>query len=411
MIDTQTVSIVESTATSLDLTTAQALALQDLGRKLLTAPSTDVDDSSKTMVECSTNNGATWRVQVRNAIGVIGLPGVQIVVRPKIPEAHLLHLLTAGGVIPRTAKSTINFDPAEGFWRLLALWYLQTLEILINRGLAYGYERRNDRLPFVRGTIDPARASLDMLRGRHGFDCSYEEFTSDMALNRTLAAATRRIARSTSLPSELRKRANRSLLHLRDVGEMLETDRQIQPDRGTTRYAGAVALARLVLSGLSPGLSGGASAGQTYLIPTPLYVESAMRQLTKEALEGVADVQKGRRRLTGTGMTINPDLVIGDDAVGDIKYKVWDGSWNRADLYQLAAFSLGFERHIALHVGFDPSKPSGPVSVGDVKIWRVRWDSRHEIDPETAALQFEIDIKAWWLDRHADALAKSVTPS
>ena len=42
-------------------------------------------------------------------------------------------------------------------------------------------------------------------------------------------------------------------------------------------------------------------------------------------------------------MRLQPDLVFDDGyAVADIKYKLHDGTWNRADVYQITTFAAGY---------------------------------------------------------------------
>ena len=53
----------------------------------------------------------------------------------------------------------------------------------------------------------------------------------------------------------------------------------------------------------------------------------------ERALSDVCVVKKSRLGIPGTKMTLNPDLMFGDQAVGDVKYKTSD-DWVRSDLYQ-----------------------------------------------------------------------------
>lgn len=53
----------------------------------------------------------------------------------------------------------------------------------------------------------------------------------------------------------------------------------------------------------------------------------------ERALSDVCVVKKSRLGIPGTKMTLNPDLMFGDQAVGDVKYKT-SHDWVRSDLYQ-----------------------------------------------------------------------------
>lgn len=105
----------------------------------------------------------------------------------------------------------------------------------------------------------------------------------------------------------------------------------------------AIALGRNLLRWTGRSLAEGGAAAWTFLIRTPEMVEAGVRSVLAERL-GPGTVRKEGRQLVGSTLTFNPDLVFGGPAVavGDVKYKLAGGDWDRSDLYQVVAFATAF---------------------------------------------------------------------
>lgn len=248
----------------------------------------------------------------------------------------------------------------------------------------------------VRGRIDALRTAIDITRGQISLTSSFEDLTEDTALNRVLSTAARKIARNSLLSPDLRRRGRRASYHIAAPSPMAARDLEFEPDRISARYVDAIALARLVLADVGTSLENGPNVGTSFLLPTPLIVESALRRIVSDALAPSVSVGRGRIRLAGTQMTINPDLDFGRLAVGDVKYKLWDGSWNRADLYQLVAFATAFDRTEAIHVGFGGPPPTNPLAVGNIRVWRAAWNSVDDLSPVEAATALVAQVQNCW---------------
>lgn len=388
--------IVESTASRLTLSREQAASLVAIGRRLA-ARKQDVDESERTLIECSSSDGTVWRVRVVNAVGVVGLPGgMRIAIRPKIPLRHLMFLLGLSHGAPRTTPAPVGVSGSPDLQDLIAVWFLDSLDNLLRGGLAKAYVDERAKLPMIRGRIDVRHSVIDLARGNLGVTCEYEEFTEDSSLNRVLIAAARKIARNRLMPTELRRRARSCCLQMPSIGPMRPTDLQVEPDRVAARYVESMSLARLLLGGVGVGLEDGLRGGSAFLLPTPLMVEAAIRRLVAEALSPSVSVTRGRAHIGESGLTVNPDLDFGRIAVGDVKYKLWDGSWVRADLYQLVAFAVAFDRRVALHVGFGGTDDNSTLEVGGISLWRISWPTSEESDPATAAVEFQDQVRRWW---------------
>lgn len=395
--------IVEARQTVLHLSAEQADALAVVGRRLASQerwwgePNDEALQRTRSIIECEPYGQGRWRVRVHNAVGVINVPGLHIVVEPKIPLEHLMHLFIRSGAFPQVDTSMADLASADSLWPLVASWYISALERLIRSGLSNGYRSTRGELPSVRGRLLTAPTVAAFYKGRISLHCEYEEFDADTPLNRTLKGAAAAVRASEVLSSELRHRARRSLDQMQGVGTFRSEDATLSmAESHTRRYSVVLQLAKHVLASVGRGLDVGNHPGYSFLIKTPSLVEDGLRNIIREALSGEVPVVKRTRQLSGSHHSLTPDLCFGTRAVGDVKYKVWDGDWNRADLYQLAAFATGFESDQGLRVGFS-SNPHGssPVQVGRVKLTTCDWIF-NSTTPELAEETIQVEVRGWW---------------
>jgi 5-methylcytosine-specific restriction enzyme subunit McrC len=106
-------------------------------------------------------------------------------------------------------------------------------------------------------------------------------------------------------------------------------------------------------------------------------------------------------QLKPSKLTLNPDILFGTVAVGDIKYSLLTPDWNRAHLYQAIAFATGF--HVS-HAGvfgftFSGSCPVEP-HVGDVCVRAFTWLADQAVPPEIAEATLTSQARNW-LTSHA----------
>ena len=283
-------------------------------------------------------------------------------------------------------------------WELVAAWYLDALEGLLRSGLSSGYRVTKDQLLTARGSVVPVETTRLVMRGRPVLYCEYEEFDVDTALNRVLRAAAVAIAGNAALPWTSRQRAARAVQHMAGVGRLTPADITVaRPERHTTRYVVPVQLARHVLAGTGRAIDTGDEHGFAFLIRTPEMVEKALRKIVVEALSDDVGVVKQTRFLSGSHHSLTPDLVFGTGAVGDVKYKLWSGDWDRPDLYQLVAFATGFGVTHGLRVGFTTA-PHGPcsVNVGSVRLAACDWVCDESLAPGEAEAALVAGLSAWW---------------
>jgi 5-methylcytosine-specific restriction enzyme subunit McrC len=401
---------VESRPADLEVTVAQAQALQDLGRRLASERSwwgtDDIEEAEgserrQSVIACSRLTRTRWRVTVRDAIGVVAVPGLQLTVAPKIPLDHLLYLLERADVLPRLDERPTETAQSSDLWELVARWFVTAAEHVLRRDLMRDYEEHRDRLEVVRGRIDVMETAQAYYAGSLAITCEYEEFTTDMPLNRVLKAAARHVLGSGALSMELRRRASRVVARMEDVGALRREDLRVRPSRTTAHYRDAWMLGRHLLQAQGRRPETGDRRSWGFLLRTPEAVEAGVLAILRDALAVVGHtVDKRGRTLTGSSLTLNPDLVFdGGVATADVKYTVPSSTtWSRGQLYQAVAFAVGFGTDQAAVLGF-PRRGGRPVpasiSVGDVAVRYLGWPADDGLAPQAAAEAMVGEVRSW----------------
>lgn len=401
--------LTESQESVLTLSPDQAEQLRAVASRLGTAQSSNdlEDNGSGSVLTVRPVGGSRWSVRVNEAVGVIAIDGVTLLVRPKIPQAHLMYLLERGGYVPRLDRAPAALNDGGDLWRILCLWFLREAEALLRRGLARDYREKHESLSVVRGRIRPVQTVVQTLRGRPSFDCTFEEFDEDTPLNRIVLAAAKAVSGSTPLERSERRRGYAVAQAMLGVGALRHGDLRTTTTRATADYAGPLALARLILSATGPDFQIGEERAWSFLIRTPEVVEEGVRSVLNEHWRGSADsVRKASVRLPPTTLTLTPDLVFAPSGlVGDVKYRVGDGKWHRPHLYQATTFATALGSRAALVIAFATShqEPAPRLYVGPVALSSIYWDARPGTPPAEAGLSLAEKVHSWVLGEAAAA--------
>lgn len=399
-------SLVESRVATLSLSLDEAEALQRMGRGLASsktwwgAAAADTPASERSVISVQPASNQKWRVRVVDAVGHISVGDLAISIEPKIPIPHLFRILEGGIGVPRTLNERTTMSNGNELWPLLAEWYVHRCEKLLRSDLVRDYSPTSSELRVVRGRVDPNRSARAFLAGRIELHCEFDEFETDTAANRVLKAAATVVASGSSLLRPLRRRAKSVLSRMDGVGEFSRADLVATVDRRMAHYRDALSLAAQILQSKSRSLGHGDSQAWAFLMRTPDVVESGIRSLLASRLSPAHSVEKRGITLSGSSMTINPDLVFdGGRAVGDVKYKNGGASWSRPDLYQSIAFAEAFESAESAIIDFvDGAAVRSPVIVGAKTIHHFLW--RTDISPEAAVESLTMSV-GQWLERLA----------
>jgi 5-methylcytosine-specific restriction enzyme subunit McrC len=392
--------VIESTSANLELTDSEASALVATGQRLAsdTAWFGQAASEERSVIRCTPLGGGRWAVRVQDAVGVIRVGNVQIVVQPKIPVPHLLHLFSKALQVPRLEDQPTEAEAASALWELVARWFVRATMGVLRRDLSRDYQSRQDVLRAVRGQVQNLPTARAYYTGRLELHCTFDDFVTDTPLNRLVKAAAREVSRSRLLTDAVRRDAQRIIARLEDVGALLPGDLVAPVERRTWYYRDAAVLARHILRAVGRSVAGGLASAWTFLIRTPELVETGLRQAL---IDGMPDVRirKVSAPLAGTSMRVNPDLVFGDGrAVGDVKYKRTDAEWNRPDLYEVVAFAAAFRVSDAVLLYFSEVgiEPRG-VGVGDIQVSSIAWNC--SLTPDVAEGALCRAVREWATSR------------
>jgi hypothetical protein len=94
----------------------------------------DADSPERSVIRCDRVARGRYSVTVREAVGIVALPSLQLVVEPKIPAPRFRYLLQRSPAFPRLDDhQTAAVEPAE-LWDLVAAWYVTALEPPVSAG-------------------------------------------------------------------------------------------------------------------------------------------------------------------------------------------------------------------------------------------------------------------------------------
>jgi 5-methylcytosine-specific restriction enzyme subunit McrC len=400
----RTETVTESQPSVLALTPAEASGLAAVGARLASqkewwgAADAEADPAEgRTIIRVQPVGHEQWSVRVSDAVGVIAVGELELLVAPKIPQNHLLHLLARGGELPRLDEAPVHAAVSPSLWELVARAFVEAAEHLLRLGLIRDYRELADTLDAASGRIEVLGTTSHYYGGRLALDCVFDDFSFDTPLNRVVLAAVREIAESPILPDTLRLRAVRLLAWLDDVGDLQPLDVTIEVDRRTHHYDAPLRLARHILRHVGRHLTAGSDAAWSFLLRTPEMIERGVMGLLADRL-GPARVWKGHRQLPGSTLTFNPDLVFdGGQAIGDVKYKLSKGDWDRADLYEVIAFAEAYRASQGLILRFrEPGVPAiADLAVGAKKVHEVTWAADPSVDPIDAANAVADEVARW----------------
>jgi 5-methylcytosine-specific restriction enzyme subunit McrC len=344
-----------------DLDTGQVRQLRRLARGAITL---QLDDTA-----------STWTVSSSHYAGTIVIPGVRILITPKVDTASLFYLLEASGRPVSTGPADFGYNTTQDLIPSFATFYARHLERTLACGIPRTYHEVHERLPGIRGRVDlPAQLRLAGLP--LPAECRFDQYTADTRLTRVLRGAALRLLRLPGVTVPTRQALQRLTAMLSEAGPCTPED--IRGPAIFTRLdehcRAAERLARLVLRNQTlHGSAGTASAG-VFLIDMNTAFETLVATRLTRYLAGHLTVRPQQTRPLGHGGTtrIRPDLIFERPSgtpvyVADTKYKITaDGYARDADYYQILAYThaLDVPAGMLIYAQRDGSAPPTAITVG-----------------------------------------------
>lgn len=300
-----------------------------------------------------TASSGRWTLRAREYVGAIRVGETELQIRPKVPVERLLYLLGFARDQKGWRDDDVQLSSIEELVPAMAVSFAVLAHRAVQQGVLQGYEEREESLLLLRGRLREG----EQIRRRVGLalplEVRYDDYTVDIAENRLLLGAARRLLKLPGLPSQARG----SLVHLTSqlgdvrapvAGEPIPT---VRASRLNARYQAALRLAELVLRGRSVELVAGQVRASGFLFDMNRVFEDWLTAALTAALAAYGGIVRAQHRtsLDEAGrIPIRPDVTWWRHgrcaAVVDAKYKALRpaGSPN-ADLYQMLAYCKALE--------------------------------------------------------------------
>lgn len=304
--------------------------------------------SSGGLLEVRPEGDGWWHLLPTGKVGAVRVGGLDVEVRPKAGIARLLFLL-GYALDPGFRPEDVAGAAEPGLWPALAESLVRQAERALGPGVLQGYVQVDEALPLVRGRIRFADQFA-----RHGglplpIEVRYDEYATDIAENRILRTALRRMMSVPRLP----RGAAARLTHLDgrlDGVQVLAPGVPLpawRPTRLNARYRPALRLAEIILRNQSTEPGPGGADLAAFVVTMARVFEDFVATALREALAlypGHTDSQHRTHLDTDRGISVRPDVVHLVNrqpvAVFDAKYKL-EGPGSRypnADAYQMLAY-------------------------------------------------------------------------
>jgi len=291
-----------------------------------------------------------WDVGGISKVGVVRLGETVVRIEPKVPIDRLFFLLSRSLDWDAWRDEDVTVSSVDALYPAIADLFARFSERVIRAGILRSYKEIRAAEPFVRGRW----LVSEQIRKRHGLplpaELIYDDFTTDIAENRLLRSASRRLLRFDGLTRELRTRLSRIEAQLGEA-ELLTRGRPLPAvkfDRRNAHYRQTLGLARLVLedASLDQAMADVSAAG--FLLNVPAVFERFIEaEVTRAAVKHGGEIiaQKVDHLDAERRVEIRPDLVWVFDgsvrAVFDAKYKAEKpAGYPNADIYQMLAYCL-----------------------------------------------------------------------
>ncbi len=303
-----------------------------------------------------------YELKAKSIVGTVVLPSLRLLIRPKVGLKNLFFLLGYGIELASWAEERFPYEREPDLLEAVAYLFEAEVSRAARQGLVRGYQARQETLTTLRGRLDIA----DQIRIRQAMtfplECSFEEYTEDIELNRVVKAALRRLLQFPGLSSDVVRRLR---FRYRIFDEVVSGTYgpgslpRIEFTRLNEHWKPAAELARLILNQESLRDETGKTLGISFTVDMNVLFERFVEKVVvREARSARLQLVAQAPRQLSANVPMRPDLVLRDGgsdlAVGDAKYKERDdeGPPNE-DLYQLLAYciSLGLRAGLLVYSG------------------------------------------------------------
>jgi 5-methylcytosine-specific restriction enzyme subunit McrC len=365
---TAVVALAEHSARDVALTTVQFRALADLARGRL-----DVLPAAEP---------GRYTLRTRQYVGTLTVPGLELVIRPKVPLPNLFWMLAAPGFETYWLAEDFGYATERQLLPAFAALFAHAVERVLGRGLLHAYRAEEGLVPALRGRLDLTDLARHPWR-QVPVPCRYQDFSSDIAENRALKAAVRCCLRLAGVPEAVRAALRHQLARLEDVAEKAVDAGEIERlhySRLNAHYEPALRLAAVVLRNSTLLDSAGGRRASAFLVDMNRVFEAFVADRLGHHLRGRLRVhsQWPTHLDIGRHVNVRPDLAFERKGqivfVADSKYKLSDDGLGRGgDYYQLLAYTTAMGLPAGLLIYCHPGAGAPPrfvrVRRGGQALW------------------------------------------
>lgn len=311
-------------------------------------------------------------LRARGVVGVIAADGCALEILPKIdfpgePTAtvtgnirrRLVHMLAVASDIKIDAGQVTALDwQRETLLEILIRLFSEKLVDALRKGMPRRYIEHEEDLAALRGRLDVTRQLTVLAANPSRLACRFDALSPDIALNRIMKAAIRRMTRIAQSADNQRRLRELAFVYadIADVPVPALRWNDVILDRTNAQWRELVNLAKLLLGERFQTTSAGGNNGFSLLFEMNTLFEAYVARLISRALAGDqlrAVSQGGRLYCLETSIgglfQTKPDILIKDGAkvvqVIDTKWKriasrIDDKKQgvNQADVYQMMAY-------------------------------------------------------------------------
>lgn len=287
-------------------------------------------------------------------VGAVHAHGLDVLVLPKVSIPRLLFMV-GYAINPGFRPENVEGVEADGLWAIVAETLCRNAERALARGVLRGYSTAEATSAVLRGRI---RLSDQITRwpGRTTpMEITHDEFTADIAENRLLRAAIRRMLKVPGVDADISRRLRHldnqlSGIPLPAPGAVIDSWR---PTRLNAAYHAALRIADLVVRTLSFEVGEDGLSIASFVVNMEDVFEDFLTTALTEAWRrigpGRTERQFPAKLDADRALSMNIDIVhLVDETprfVVDAKYKRESstGRYPITDLYQLLAYCTALQ--------------------------------------------------------------------
>lgn len=288
-------------------------------------------------------------------VGVVCLSSQIIEIRPKMPMASVLFLVSYACDFVKWANPPAEFTHETDLVELLAIMLARWVQHATRQGLLNGYRLEEEALRGPRGRILFDQQLRRWFGRTPPIEVRHDLFTSDILENRMLLAALLAMRRFQSRQKSIKHEISRAQRLFGGVTAKYYAPNAVPTvifTRLNRHYQSALSLATILLQSASLELGAGGAQGSSFLVDMNVVFERFVRTALRKSLN--LDPVRFPDKLSGIYLDENsvvhlrPDLCIVERGriiwVGDAKYKFLPIAANlNADLYQLLAYTVALD--------------------------------------------------------------------